>query len=180
MAHLCKSRVATQRQRRHIWQPSTFHFSRATPSSGGNTHRNCWSILIAARKNVWVCQSRAEEGQVKNETKELKSETETIMRNKTEWNWIIYQLWSGLLTTSTAATLHMYAKWQLKLRTHEIKDEIRHVDKRDEDGNGDGGDVKNCPDLGAHLFNSIRLAAMKWNMNKKVKKQMKNNNKTTT
>lgn len=59
----------------------------------------------------------------------------------------------------------MYAKWQLKLRTHEIKDEIRCVDKTDEDGkgNGDGdeGSVKNCPDLGAHLFNSIRLAAMK-------------------
>lgn len=59
----------------------------------------------------------------------------------------------------------MYAKWQLKLRTHEIKDEIRYVDKRDGNGDGDvnGGEgaVKNCPDLGAHLFNSIRLAAMK-------------------
>lgn len=72
----------------------------------------------------------------KNETKELEGETETIMRNKTEWNWIIYQLWSALLTTSTSATVHMYAKWQLKQRTHEIKDEIRYVDKRDGDGAG--------------------------------------------
>lgn len=57
----------------------------------------------------------------------------------------------------------MYAKWQLKLRTHEIKDEIRYMDKRDGDGDVNGGEgaEKNCPDLGTHLFNSIRLAAMK-------------------
>lgn len=102
---------------------------------------------------------------MKNETKELKSETEKIMRNKTEWNWIIYQLWSGLLTTSTTATLHMYAKWQLKLRTHEIKDEIRCVDKRDEDGNGMGMGMRvlwRTVPTWEHIY-SIQFVWLPWN-----------------